>query len=449
MLDINFIKKIGKIAWPISLQSILVTLLGMIDIVMVSHLGDSAVASVGISNRIFFVILIIMTGIASGVGVLSAQYYGAAQVEKIKSIVAMAIVFSSIVLIPIVALNYYFAADIITLASSDNVVVGLGESYLWVTVPSLFFIAVIIIFENALRGTGQVKLPLFLSMLAIGINIILNYWLINGGLGVEAMGVEGAAWATTISRFIHLLIMLVSLRKSAQLVFPSLISSLQLNDRKRWGKFIRLIWPMMISFGVWSLGTFVYQLIYGRMGTQELAVMSMLMPIEGVLISFFFGFSSACSILVGQNLGKSDFNAAWGTAKFFSTIGPIVTLVLATILYLLKDVVFLPFQLISESALLLAEDVFLLIIFGTCIKVLNMTISMGVLRAGGDNKYCLLIDTVGMWVVSIPLTFLAAFYFQWPLFWVVVTAYSEEFCKALMFILRMKNKTWLRNLTTE
>jgi len=128
MLDINFIKKIGKIAWPISLQSILVTLLGMIDIVMVSHLGDSAVASVGISNRIFFVVLIIMTGIASGVGVLSAQYYGAAQVEKIKSIVAMAIVFSSIVLIPIVALNYYFAADIITLASSDNVVVVLGES---------------------------------------------------------------------------------------------------------------------------------------------------------------------------------------------------------------------------------------------------------------------------------------------------------------------------------
>lgn len=445
----NFSKKALKLAWPISLQSILVTVLGMVDIIMVSHLGESAVASVGISNRVFFVFLIVTTGIASGVGVLSAQYFGANQLDKIKNIVIMAILFALIVLIPIVGLNLVYASDVLTLASADNVVVTTGEQYLWITFPSLFFIAVIIIFENALRGTGQVKLPMFFSVLAISVNIILNYWLINGGLGIEPMGVVGAAWATLIARLFHLIIIVGCLKKIAHPVFPSSANFSELSDRVKWYKFIRLIWPMMISFGVWSLGTFVYQLIYGQMGTKELAVMSILTPIEGVLVAFFFGFSSACSIIVGQRLGMNNFKEAWQTGIVFSIGAPLITFVLAILIYFLEGIIFQPFQAMDKNTLQLAAEVFLLIIFGTSIKVFNMTISIGILRAGGDNKYCLLIDSIGMWVVSIPLTFVAAFYFQWPLFWVVVTAYSEEICKAVMFTVRMRQKVWLTNLTTD
>lgn len=117
--------------------------------------------------------------------------------------------------------------------------------------------------------------------------------------------------------------------------------------------------------------------------------------------------------------------------------------------YSFESTIFEPFKAMEEITLVLASEIFILVIFGTCLKVINMTISMGVLRAGGDNKFCLLIDFIGMWVVSIPLTFFAAFYLQWPLFWVVVTAYSEEICKVFMFSLRMKQKVWLKNLTTE
>jgi putative MATE family efflux protein len=449
IVDINFVKKVYKLAWPISLQSVLVTILGMVDIIMVSHLGDSAVASVGISNRIFFVFLIIVTGIASGVGVLSAQYYGAGQLRKIKHTVIMAIIFASVVLVPIVTLNFLYASNVLNLASTDNAVIATGELYLWITFPSLFFIAVIIVFENALRGTGQVKLPMVFSVLAIFLNIVLNYWLINGGLGIEPMGVAGAALATTISRLFHLLVLVWCLKNISHPVFPNKESFSEINDRDKWYKFIKLIFPMMISFGVWSLGTFVYQLIYGQMGTKELAVMSMLTPIEGVLIAFFIGFSSACSILVGQRLGKNDFNEAWQTGIVFAISAPIVTFVLALLLYYLEALIFLPFESMAAGTLLLVAEIFVLIIFGTCLKVFNMTLSMGILRAGGDNKYCLLIDSIGMWVVSIPLTLLAAFYFQWPLFWVVVTAYSEEICKAVMFTIRMRQKSWLKNLTAE
>ena len=445
-LKLNFLKKTFKLAWPISLQNILVTVLGMIDIIMVSHLGDSAVASVGISNRITFVVLVILIGVASGVSVLSAQYFGAAQVHKIKNAVVMAIIFSALFLLPVVTLNFFYAADLLQLASDNQALIDTGETYLWITFPSLFFLAVIFILEHALRATGQVKLPMVFSTLAIGINVVLNYWLINGGLGIDAMGVAGAAWATTISRLFHLCMIIYCLHKIKHPVFPTRNSFTEIRNKILWNKFIRLILPMMLSFGVWSLGTFVYQLIYGQIGTQELAVISMLTPIEGVLIGFFLGFSSACSILIGQNLGRSNFGEAWKISLVFSICGPIVTFVLALVLYLFEDVIFLSFQSMAATTLELASEIFVLMIFGTCIKIYNMTISVGILRAGGDNTFCLLIDFTGLWIVSLPLTFLAAFYFNLPLFWVVVTAYSEEVCKAILFTIRMRQKVWLKNL---
>jgi putative MATE family efflux protein len=438
-----------KLAWPISLQSILVTMLGMTDIMMVAHLGDGAVASVGIANRIQFVFLIILSGLATGVGILSAQYYGAGNIKRIKQVIVMTVIIAVLTLLPLVLLNYLFAGDIINLASSDNEVINTGESYLWVTMPSLLFVVLVMIFENALRGTGQVKFPMLLSIVAIFFNIILNYWLINGGIGLEPMGVLGAAWATTLARFIHISLLVFTLVKISHAVFPFDVRLSALKNRHDWVHFMTLVWPLMVSFGVWSLGTFVYQLIFGRMGTTELAVMSLLAPVEGLLISFFFGFASACSVLLGQRLGRDEFIHAWEIAKNYAISAPLVTFVLALLMIQFESIVFKPYASLSKDSLDIAHDIYILIAFGTCIKVFNMTLSLGILRAGGDNKHCMFIDFTGMWVLGIPLTFLAAFYFSLPIFWVVLVAYLEEICKAFMLVSRMKSKLWLRNLTND
>jgi Na+-driven multidrug efflux pump len=206
---------------------------------------------------------------------------------------------------------------------------------------------------------------------------------------------------------------------------------------------------MMVSFGVWSLGTFFYQLIYGRIGTQELAVMSLMAPLEGLLVAFFFGFASACSIMVGQRLGQDAFSSAWSVAKGFVVSAPIVTFLLGLVMLSLESFVFMPYANLDQDTLVVAHDIFMLITFGTCIKVFNMTASMGILRAGGDNKHCLLIDFSGMWIIGIPLTFVAAFYYALPIYWVVLITYSEEVVKSVLFVYRLKAKCWLRNLTMD
>lgn len=443
------LKQAFSLAWPISLQSILVTMLGMSDIMMVGHLGDAAVASVGLSNRIQFVVLIVLTGLSIGVGVLSAQYFGARKLERISPVIIKAIILGGAVLMPIIAITFAFGDQIVGLGTKDPKIIDIGMRYLWVTMPSLAFVLVVLVFENALRGFGQVRLSMLLSTIAIFINIGLNYWLINGGFGIDAMGVLGAAWATVIARVIQTFMFIAVLIKTAHIVFPRNVDLTELMNKDQWAHFIKLAWPMMVSFGVWSLGTFVYQLIYGRMGTQELAVMSLLAPLEGLLISFFFGFASACSILIGQRLGRDEFDSAWEVARNFSICGPIVTFFLGVVLLSADSLVFAPFVQLNQDTLTVAQSVFVLITFGTCIKVYNMTISMGILRAGGDNKYCMFIDFLGMWVVGIPVTVAAAFYFELPIFWVVMVTYSEEVVKAALFFYRMKARYWLKNLTLD
>ncbi|TWX67264.1 MATE family efflux transporter [Colwellia demingiae] len=443
------LKQSIKLAWPISLQSILVTMLGMSDIMMVGHLGDTAVASVGLGNRIQFVFLIILAGLASGVGTLSAQHFGAGQIGVIRQIIVKTLVIAAGILLPILLITFLFAGNIMGIATTDPSVINTGTSYLWLTMPSLIFVVVVMIFENALRGLGQVIFPMFISIIAIITNIILNYWLIKGGLGIEPMGVIGAALATMLARALHALLILAYLAKVKHSIFPTTFFCADFYNKQAWTKLLTLVWPMMLSFGVWSLGTFVYQLIYGRIGTQELAVMSLLAPIEGLLVSFFFGFASACAILVGQRLGKNEFSNAWSLAKNYAISAPIITFLLALILLQYQYLVFMPFSNLSSETITLSQEILVLICFGTCLKVFNMTIAMGILRAGGDNKYCMFIDISGMWIISIPLTFMAAFYFMLPLYWVALIAYSEEIIKAVMFIFIMKTRHWLKNLTAE
>lgn len=437
-----------KLAWPIFLQSMLVTFLSMIDVMMVSHLGDEAIAAVGLGNRVLFVVMVIVMGLSWAVGILSAQYHGSGNGDKIRGTIIIAVCYSFIALIPVIVSAYYLSGDVMGLGSLDPVVIALGETYLWITMPSMIFVAVIQVFENALRSINQVKIPLFFSAISILLNVVLNYWLINGGIGVPALGVAGAAWATSISRLFQLMALITFLQSQRHVLHISLSDFDFLKVKIHWQKLLSLVLPMMFSFGIWSLGSFTYQLIFGRIGTTELAVISMLLPVEGIFLSIFFGIASACSIVVGQHLGANQLDEAWSMAKIFSVLGPFVALLLGGLLILFNDIVLSPYEGISEQTRALAKSIFYVVGGLAWLKVINMTLAMGILRAGGDNRFCLLTDTICMWLISIPLVWLAAFYWQLSFFWVVVIMYSEEFCKIFMFSWRVKNKRWMKNLTS-
>ncbi|MBF4280350.1 MATE family efflux transporter, partial [Vibrio anguillarum] len=199
-LDRQFWRKLIDIGVPVSLQSMLFSLLGVVDIFMVSQLGESATAAVGVGNRIFFFNLIVIVGASGAVSVLASQYFGAGNIEGIKRTLAQSWVVALLFTLPFMLLYLWIPQSVVSLVANDAQYVTLATDYLWITALSLFCTALVVPLESALRSVGVAKLPTQVSILAIIINAVLNALLIFGLFGFPELGVVGAAIGTSISR---------------------------------------------------------------------------------------------------------------------------------------------------------------------------------------------------------------------------------------------------------
>ncbi|MCM2680402.1 MATE family efflux transporter [Echinimonas agarilytica] len=434
-----------QLAWPISLQQVLMTMLGMIDVMMVGHLGNSAVAAVGLGNRVQFVILVIFAGLGTALSILSSQYWGAKNVNGIRSAIVLASTTGAALLLPLIIALFLFAESIIAWGTNDAEVIALGADYIRLTIPALIFSYLLMVFEASLRSVGQVKTPLVISAIAVIANILMNWVFIFGAGPVPAMGVAGAAIATSVARAFHLAMLVGYLIWRRHLVLPRVESFAIVHSLSAWRRYLTISLPMMLNFGIWSSGTFVYAILYGRVSTEALAVASMLAPVEGILISLFFGMASASAIMVGHQLGANNHQQAWNLAKNFALFCPIVAVLVGGLLALNIDLVLMPYNNLDTSTIDQARQIIILIAAFSWLKITNMTLSMGVLRTGGQNKYCLLSDTFGMWCIGIPMTVIAV-YLDWGFFYIYLMVYTEEVTKAVLFVRKLIQKTWMQTL---
>ena len=202
--DVMFmLSKVAKLGFPVAIQSALVAILSLADVLMVSDFGKEATASVGIASKWHFIATMIIAGMASANGILVAQYWGKNDRSSAKTITILAMRCGIKILIPVTLVITLFSSYMMMLQTNDAMVVELGSTYLWYSFPVLLLTHLIIISESALRSSGDTVTPLCLGAITIVINIALNFWLIKGGFGVPAMGVAGAALATTISRLLQ------------------------------------------------------------------------------------------------------------------------------------------------------------------------------------------------------------------------------------------------------
>ncbi|MBW8192858.1 MATE family efflux transporter [Neiella marina] len=436
-----------SLAWPISLQQVLMTVLGMVDVMMVGHLGNAAVAAVGLGNRVHFVILVIFAGLGTALSILVAQYWGAKNIRGVRNSVLLATVTGITLLAPVVVWLAFAAEQVIGWGTTDPQVIELGAHYIRLTLVALICSLVLVILEAAMRSVGEVKTPLAISAGAVSINIALNAILIFGWGSIPAMGVAGAAIATSIARTIHVLALLGFMLWRRHNTLPRLDNLPVLQSVIAWRRYLTMSLPMMLNFGIWSSGTFVYIMLYGRVSTDALAIASLLTPIEGMLLSLFFGMAAASAIMVGQRLGANDHQQAWVLARNFALYNPLFALLVGLVLALNYKLILAPYHDLGQQTLEQAAQLLLVIGSLGWLKVTNMTLSMGVLRTGGENRYCLLADTFGMWCIGIPMTWLAV-QMQWPFLWVYLMVYTEEVTKAILFIRKLASRSWMHTIAT-
>ncbi len=436
--------KIVKLGFPVSIQSALVAILSLADVLMVSEFGQEATASVGIASKWHFVATMIIAGMASANGILVAQYWGKNDPRSAKTMTMLAMRCGVKILLPVSLAITLFSGYIMMLQTTDATVIELGSTYLWYSFPVLFLTHLIMISESAMRSSGDTVTPLCLGTITIFINIALNFWLIKGGFGVPAMGVAGAALATTISRLLQVVLIFGFLSWRRHWLIKAVILA---ESDKLWSSYKHIAVPSTFSALIWAAGTLSYQMIFGHMGTTELAVFSMIGPFESLCYSLFFGISVACSVLLGQSLGRDEFVNAFKMSKFFIKTVFASGLCIGLILLFSKGIILSWLNLNSKELYPLASPALTILCCAIWLRMLNMVIINGILRAGGDNHFCLRMDFFSTWIVGVPLTAFAAFILHWEFQYVYMLMLAEELVKFILCFHRYLKRYWMNNLT--
>ncbi|MCG7499999.1 MATE family efflux transporter [Vibrio sp. Of7-15] len=447
--DRNFWQKTWRLAIPVSLQSMMFAVLGLVDIMMVSQLGEEAVAAVGVGNRIFFFNLLLIVGVSGAVGVLASQYFGAGRMDGVRKTLAQSWVLAIVLTLPFMMLYLFLPREIVSFVTDNTTYIEYAEVYLFITGATILTPALVIPLESALRSVGHARVPTIIGLLAVVLNAALNALLIFGLFGLPEMGVMGAALGTSISRVVQTIMLFWITKRSYNDILPKQEDWIAAKKKSARDKYCSVAWPMVLHDAGWAVGILVYNIIVGRLGVSELAIISLLAPIEGVLISAFIGFSVAASTILGHELGAENYQRAWYQSWWLVFVSAFLALLVGIICAVFNEHIRVLLEKANVPDVTMALKVTLVLAFGLALKVYNMVGIAGVLRSGGDIKYSIFIDLFAQWAVGIPLAFYTGLYLGWPLHWVMLIILSEEVVKVLLTTQRIRVKRWLNNLVND
>lgn len=442
-----FLKKAVRIALPVAMQGMLNTIVNLVDTMMIGALGATAIAAVGLANKVFFVFTLLVFGIVSGSGVLAAQYWGNGDIKNIKKVVGLALtlaVAASIAfLVPAVVCPE--AVMRIFTASEDAIQVGAG--YLTIVALSYPATAVSNTFVAMLRATGRVKAPVVISSCTIFINIFFNYTFIYGNFGAPAMGAAGAALATLMARLAEALsiILVVYLGKAPVAArFKEMFGY----SREFLVQFFSTTSPVIANEFIWGLGTTLYSLAYGRMGNDAVAAITIATTIQDIVTVLFQGLSAATAVIMGNEMGAGKLKRAERYAKNFLILQFIVTILGALFCVAIRWQIIGVYNITPEIAESVSRCIIVFALFMP-FKMFNYVMVVGILRSGGDTKMCLLLDCSGVWMIGVPMAFLGGLFFGFSIHIVYAMVMLEEVYKAVFGYWRYRQKKWLRNLAAE
>jgi len=414
------------------------------DTLMIGQLNETAIAAVGVANQFVFIFIIIQFGIHSGVAIFTAQYWGKKDLAHIKKLAGIGLMAGLAIGSIFIFVALVIPNAVMGLFSKDTQVIVLGSEYLQIVGISFGITVFSFSYMNNLRSMEIVKAPMYASLIAVVLNLVLNYLLIFGKLGFPAMGVKGAAIATCISRFVEGFALMGMIYWKKYPIAASLSEMLDF-DRVFLKKVLTTCWPVFLNEFVWVTGVSLYNLVYARIGTQSIAAVNIVASIENFMMIPFFGMFFSGSIIIGNSIGAGKPDEAYLYGKFLLAVQFSMAIFAGGIMILGREMI-LSFYNISDGAYMNAYHLMFVSGMALCIKVTNFTNVVSVLRGGGDTRFGFLLDLTGVWCIGVPMAFFGAFYLNLPVYWVMALVMTEEVYKLGLGIPRFLSRKWIKNL---
>lgn len=333
----------------------------------------------------------------------------------------------------------------ISIFTTDTEVIELGIRYIKIVSIGYIFYSITNCTIIILRTVKTVKISMIVYSISLVVNVFFNWVFIFGNLGVKPLGVEGAAIATVISRIVEfsvVMIFILFFEKKIHLKIKHLMSI----DKIMFTDFIKNCTPVLFNELLWSLGSSMISVIVGRMGTSVVAANSINNVANQFVTVFIFGIGSAASVIIGNSIGKEDYEKTREFASTITIISLMMGIVAGFIIFMIRGFV-VDFYNVSNETKLIAMDIMMTTSIIVVFQALSINTMMGILRGGGDNKFVLINDIIYMWIVSIPFGFISAFVLKLPIVIIFLITRSDEILKTIASIIRIASGKWINNLT--
>ena len=442
--DKDFIRSMLSLALPVAFQQLIGAGLNMIDVLMVGQLGETAVAGLGLANQIFFLLILFLFGVTSGMSIFTAQYWGKEDVQSIRRVlgiclsiaVFVALVFSlAATLMPETLMRFY---------TEDQAVIQLGSSYLRIVGLSYIMTAITVSYTAVLRSITLVKLTVLVAVLGLGIKTLVAYFLIFGVAGFPKLGVRGAAIGTAVGWSFEcvLIIILVYALKTPLAANP--LTFFRFN-RPFAASVLKTSMPAALNEVLWSLGFTSYNAVYAHIGTDAIAAVNINATIEELVFVLFMGLGNACAVMIGNKIGAGDKDIAFEYGRRFLILGLTTAVLGGVIVFSMRETVVSLYD-ISPSAANNLRGLMFVFAISAWLKMLNFILFIGALRAGGDTRYAMFTELFSIWMIGVPAALIGGFVLHLPVYGVYALVLLEEAAKAVIVFRRYLSRNWIHDL---
>ncbi|MBR6080378.1 MAG: MATE family efflux transporter [Treponema sp.] len=443
-MDKEFKQKLLHIALPVTIQALMQSSLNLIDQIMIGSLGSACIAGIGLAGKFTSILSVLVAAIVSAAGILISQYFGAKNEKGVRDSFYLPFYFSLLFVLIFSILSFFIPNQIMSLYADDGETISKAAAYLKIRTAGYLPSVITMFVSTLLRNMQKAKLPAIAGIVSIAINTLMNWLLINGVWIFPRLEESGAAIATVLSQIFEMLIVTVLFlrEKKKQNLFLHPTVSFSKTFIKNVSSILA---PILVGEALWSLGENVYAIIYGHLGTEPCAAMTLMYPIQGIAIGSLSGVASAAGIIVGNSLGAGDEKKAYGEAFGFVRLTVTAGIIIGVFVCLISPLYVRLFNVAPETR---TGTIKILAAFSAVFtaKVFNMVVGGGVLQAGGQTKFMTLVNIIGTWGCGVPFGFISAYVFKFPIWWVYFALSLEEYVRLAISVWLLKSRRWMKNV---
>ncbi|NOY29636.1 MAG: MATE family efflux transporter [Planctomycetes bacterium] len=411
-------RRIWNLSWPTVLLSALEASLGLVDLLMVRSLGSEATAAIGVSRQVTFLVNIIVVALASGLIAVVSQAVGANRWGEAVRALQQAFLLLVLIGLPVGAVGAFFSPRLLEMLNANAATIAHAAPYLQISFLGILFAWACVVGATFLRSVGDAVTPLKVAVGVVGLNVPLNYLLIHGAGFVPALGVPGAAWASVISQMFGAIVILILLKRKVrthvsrdELVFAKQFSF----DWPLIGRILRIGAPMALAGLVRNGSRLVFLTIVGAgaMGMTLHAAVGVGMQVRLLSVLPALAFQVATAALVGQAIGRGDFDEAHRLGRRSVEI---LSLLMAGVVGLIVFFAHPLAAMLIEDQTVAATGAIVLRWFALAqfFSSLNITLQ-GALMGAGDTLPNLRYTFFTQWILMLPLAWISSAIMAWQL----------------------------------